>query len=358
MSVRKLLLIFAMLAGSTVVAAAPANAATADAWGYAITDPITPAAWAAPSTLHQWGSWKSTHPLEWAEARKLGIGRYQVRFPRLFGAVGGVVHVTAVSAASTWCAPLTWFSSGIHKVVEVNCTAPGAGLTDSRFTVLYTTSSGVLPAGQGTHAYVRTTAAGGITTAYNSTGGANAVVKLGIGRYQVTLPGAGVAAIGSGNLQATAITATSIPPRCKVNGWSTGPNVVAIVHCFQSGGALMDAAFSLSYHRERAVTGELAPPKNFAYVWSPGGGQTSYNGQGGSNSIVDIGPVYQVTMTRVNGPATHAQTTGFGPGPGWCLLHDPWFLIIDGELVLMEKCVDVNGIPVNAPFFATYTSSV
>ncbi|MEK8106210.1 hypothetical protein NKG94_15405 [Micromonospora sp. M12] len=77
------------------------------------------------------------------------------------------------------------------------------------FTVLWTTSSGVLPAGT-SHAYVQW-GSGVVVQSYSSTGAVNTVGPLGVGQYLVRLPGVGLAALLAGNVQVTAVQPNAGP---------------------------------------------------------------------------------------------------------------------------------------------------
>jgi hypothetical protein len=349
-----------VLAGA-LAPARPARADTADLWGFAYSHDPAPAVWTTMDTGRQWGSWKAAHPGDWAEVIRTAQGRYRVRFPWLAAGQRGVVHVTPVGSAPTWCAVVTWFSAGADEIVEVQCAGP-AGPADTRFTVMFTTSSGVLGAGVGSHAYVHYQ--GALFDSYNSTGAINGVAQSGPGEYVVRLLNVGVNGLYAGNAQVTAVRRDGVPIRCKIGErWTLAGTSVSIpVRCFSPGGAPADSGFVLSYHRERAVTGELAPPKRFGYIWHlpPMVHMTNFNGTGGFfvNSVTPVAVGrYTLEVPFAGVRETHLQLTGYGNHPGYCTIAG-WSSTAAGELHARITCFDNAGGFADQSFLATATSRI
>jgi hypothetical protein len=335
-------------------AVTPARAATADLWGYGESNQPVPVGWTP--LLHEWGSWKPAHPADAAQVMRIAAGRYLVRFPWLASGDRGVVHVSPIGNSPRWCTPVLLFSAGADKMVRVECAGPGGAPIDSKFTVLFTSSSGVLPAGVGAHAYVRYDA--GLVDSYNSTGAVNLAVPIAPGKYRVTLPKVGQAVARSGNLQVTAASSVGMPRRCKLANWlPVGVNVTAEVQCYAPGGIPAVSAFSLSYHRERAVTGELAPPNSFGYDWTSGFGPTSYNSAFAANSVAFVFGIYQVDMPDILGPRPHVQFTSYGPGTGYCIFWDPWFNPVIDDVRFRLICYDNALMPAAGEFLVSYTAA-
>lgn len=344
--------------------ARPAQAATADHWGYAYSNALAPAVWTTMDTTRQWGSWKGAHPADWASVIRTAPGRYRVRMPWLASSKRGAVHLTAVSTAPRWCTGINWFSSGADRFIDLQCAGPGGVPADTLFTVLFTTSSGILPAGQGSHAYLHYS--GAILDTYNSAGGVNSVTPTGPpGEYLVRLPLVGAAGVFAGNVQVTATQTSGQPYRCKVmDRWSiNGTDLLIPIGCFEPVASTpANSGFVISYHRERSVTGEVAPPNRYGYIWHhPGAApQTNYNGLlgVGANSVapVLVGR-YQLRVPTAGIAETHLQLTGYGDRPGYCTIVG-WSHSSASELQARISCFDAAGAYADQSFFATATSRV
>lgn len=351
-----IILALVVVVAGALIPARPALADTADLWGFAFSHHPAPAVWTTMDTTRQWGSWKAAHPGDWAAVVRTNPGRYRVRFPHLASGKRGIVHLTAVGSGPRWCTVVNWSPSGTDQLVEVQCAGP-AGPLDSQFTVMFTTSSGMLPAGSGSHAYVHHQ--GALQDSYNSTGAANTVSHTNPGEYLVRLPFVGENAVYAGNAQVTAVRPDGTPYRCKVGErWVVDGTHVAIpVRCFSPAGAPADSGFVLSYHRERAVTGELAPPKRFGYIWHmpPMVGSTNFNSLGLVNTAVAVAAGrYTLTVPGVGVRETHLQVTGYGNHPGYCAIAG-WSLS-GADLLARISCFDAAGAFWNQSFLATATS--
>jgi hypothetical protein len=349
-------LLVASLASAALVAT-PAQAATPDRWGFAFLHTPTPGFGTVMDPSRQWGGWKAAAPALWATVDPVAVGRYRVRFP--LTASLGVAHVTAVSNQPRWCQVASNQPVGADQVIEVACYRPGGVPDWSRFTVLHSSSSGALPPASGGYAYVVANPAGGLVQSHNSTGAANSVVHAGPGQYVVSLNALGLGLL-DGNFQVTAENLVA-PRRCKIANWlSTAPAHTVLVWCFDHTNTLTDTGFQLSYHRERAVFGGLAPPKLFAYLWRVGlGGPSDFNSQGGANSVFPAGVgLERVHFELVGLRETHIQVTAFGASPDYCGLQEVWGL--SGSTVIARNVICFNGAGAMAanPYYISYTSRV
>ncbi|MFY1670933.1 hypothetical protein ACN27G_13335 [Plantactinospora sp. WMMB334] len=353
----------AALAATVVGPPAPGRAAAADRFGFAYVDnPLLPAAWTVLDPTRQWGSWKTAFPALQAEGMRLAPGRYHVKFPQVGAGSRGNVHVTPVNRTGHYCEIVRWGQSGADEIVDVQCHKPGGDRDDTRFTVLWTYSSGLVPPVEGSHAWLQWGGAA-VVQSYNSTGGGVSVLAGGVGIYQVRLGGVGVAGTLAGNLQVTAVQPNAGPRRCKVARWgSSGLDIIAYVTCFDPAGAPVASEFTLSYHRERAVYGSFAPPKYTGYFSSAHAGQTNWNypaGGFGFNSSVPLAPAgrYLVRYPLLVERETHGQVTGYGSGSNYCHLTQPWTLTATTAEV-DTICFDDTGSPAPHDFLSTFTSRV
>ncbi|MGN9810477.1 hypothetical protein ACTMSW_14090 [Micromonospora sp. BQ11] len=350
----------AALAAGALAPAAPATAATADRWGFAyVKDPTVPA-WTVLDTTRQWGSWKTAFPAAWAQGAKLAPGRFLVRFPQVGLGSRGVPHVTPVNRTGHYCEVVRWYQSGADEIVDVQCHKPGGERDDTPFTVLWTTSSGVLPAGTA-HAYAQVTAGAALAQSYNSTGAANGVGPAGVGQYAVKLPGVGLAGVLAGNVQVTAVQPNAGPRRCKVLNWfASGTDVTVYVSCFDQTGTLTNNDFTLSYHRRRSVIGSVAPPTRFGYLGTAVGGATNDNSVlgVGANTIGALAPAgrYLATFKQLGVKETHAQVVAQGAGANYCHLTQPWSYDLDAAVDVV--CFDNAGVITPYRFLAAFTSRV
>lgn len=353
------------IAGATVVAlcgllllpSAPATAAAPDHWGFAYSNDPMPAAAYIPDMSRQWGSWKPAFA-GWASVQPVGVGRFLVRFP-MIASRNGVAHVTAVSSDPRWCQVENTFPLGADQGILVQCYRQGGAPDWTRFAVMYSTSSG--PAAPGAYAYLRSDPAGGLLHSYNSTGALNAVGQVGLGVYRVHLPDVGTGKL-AGHLQVTGQSPVALPRHCKVARWDpAGRGYQVIVRCFDGAGAPADSGFNLTYHRERAVFGGLAPPKRFGYLWTPGlGTPADFNSAGAVNTVVVSGVGQRLVQFDAVGLAeTHVQVTGFGNNPDYCGLQEVWKLIGGNAVVRNVICFDgITGARADNDFFVSYTSRV
>lgn len=348
-------LAMAVLAGAGALAGAvPAAAATPDGYGFAYLDAPSQMIGAVyvPDPAHQFTTSGGAVTIV-----RTGVGFYTVRFPGL-GNPRGVAHVTAVNGLPVWCQLRGYGMAGADELVTVACVHFGPALSDSRFTVLFSTSSKP-PAVPGAYGYVRADPAGTVLDSYNSAAGPVSVVHVGFGDYAASLSGLGAPGL-AGGVQVTAVNA-SAPARCKVAGWGVGPAGVNVrVRCFDSAGALLDSGWTLSYQRDRAISGAVAPPKQFGYVFDAPGAPVQTNGNSiagpGANTVVVAGVGLRlVIFPSVGTLEDHVQVTAVGPGSQWCGLNTIWGTFGGDAVVRDVICFD-GAVLSDQPSLVTYTS--
>ncbi|GIJ21128.1 hypothetical protein [Micromonospora lutea] len=347
-----------ILAAALLSPVTPATAATADRFGFAyVKDPTAPT-WTPLPAAYQYGSWT---PGLTATGGKVALGRFLVRFPNIGLGARGNAHVTAVARDGRFCELVRWYGSGTDEVVDVQCFRPGGTPADTPFTVLWTFSSGVLPAGVGAYASAQVTS-NLLVQAYNSTGAPVTVATVGVGIYAVRLSGVG-APTGelSGNVQVTAQQPNAQPRRCKILRWgASNAEVVVYVACHDPGtGAAMNSDFTVSFHRERSVYASFGPPRYFGYLATPFAGPTNYSyplGVGANG----FGPT-GIGTSIVKFPALHerhttAQVTAIGDGPSYCTIQELWAQI-GSDAVLPVACFANNGRLQDNQYSSTFSSS-
>ncbi|WP_327007813.1 hypothetical protein OHA72_11355 [Dactylosporangium sp. NBC_01737] len=345
----------AMVTAALLLPSAPAQAATPDRWGFAYVKDPTITVWNTLPTTYQWGSWKTLAPAAWADGIKVTTGRYLVRFPQI-GVAGarGIPHVTAVNPDGRFCEAVRWNLSGVDEIVDVQCFKPGGFPVDTPFTVLWTLSSGVVPAANA-YASVQSTALGAIVQQYNSTGGPVTIGPSSPGYYTVRFTGVGTAGVQSGNIQVTAVQPNAQPRRCKVARWGwSGTDVIALVACYNPAtGALMDSEFVASFHRQRAVTANV--PVYFGYVANAFAGQTNFNSLYGfgANSIGGM----VIKYPDLHQKETHSQVTAFGDSSSYCGLEKLWS-DAGGTALVSIACFTNAGAPIADRYLSTFTSRI
>jgi hypothetical protein len=260
-----------------------------------------------------------------------------------------------VDSAGSFCQAGRWGPAGRDELVYVRCFDAAGVPSDTRFTVLFTRSSGLAPAGA--HAYVFASNTGVLVDSFSSTGGANAVTWLATGLYRVHLPNLAPGTY-AGDLQITA--AVDSPRRCRVADWAQlGTDYTVYVGCTDEAGAKADSWFTLSYHHKRAVFGSLAPPRNLGYVlFGSPAPMTNYNPVTGSNVVVPTAVgTWDVTYPGIGVYPNHLQVTAYSGTLVYCQLYDVW-TVTGPDAVAQVACFAPGGTPVNSSFFATYSSSI
>jgi hypothetical protein len=342
------------VAAAALTGPAAVQAATADRWGFAyVANPTVPL-WTNLDPAHQAMSPAGPN----VQGGKLAAGRFLVRFPTIGLGSRGNVHVTAVNRDGHYCEIVRWYQSGADEIVDVQCFKPGGIRDDSRFTVLWTVSSGIAsPPGSYASVQYGTT---GVVQSYNSTGAPVVVTPGPVGTYHVRIVGVGVAGQLSGDIQVTAVQPNAMPKRCKVGKfYYAGTDVFVDVYCYDQAGAPVSSEFTASYHRQRTVLASYGPPVYFGYLWTAGGGQTNFNNLFGfgANSL-SPGPSVGRSFVKYPGLAinqNHAQVTAFGSGSNYCTLTDLWATFAP-DIQVDVICFDNAGNPKPHGFFSTFTN--
>jgi hypothetical protein len=337
-------------------AAGTAQAATPDAWAYALV-------------LHPSGPVAATH---WKESvasptptASSGLpGQVTVSFPNIGIYKQGVVHVTAVIDELAWCQARQWYPLAGKEIVKVRCYKKGGVPTFVPFTVLFTTSSGKVGGGL-QYAYVHDSGTA-VVSAYNSTGLADTVTVLGTGVWRVRLHGPGPAT-HSGGVQVTAVNLKK-PAICDVGGQAWTPSVqTIIVRCYNPAGKPFRTGWNLSYQRRRAITG--GKPKLFAYLlntkpsvpgpYAPVPPAVNVNTGGGLNTIRRSGGgEWLVTMPRVAALPNTVFVTAASIAPRVCNLNTVWATNPGTGKVMVRDvaCYRLTGAMVPNEWFLSYTT--
>ncbi|MFI7549596.1 hypothetical protein ACIBQ2_07590 [Micromonospora sediminimaris] len=348
-----------VLAAALSITGAPATAATADRFGFAYVDDPTVPLWTPLPAAYQFGSWA---PGPTATGGKVAPGRFLVRFPAIGLGSRGNAHVTAVAKDGRFCELVRWGSSGADEIVDVQCFRPGGTPADTPFTVLWTVSSGILPAGVGAYASAQVLS-NVLAQSYNSTGAPVTVANVAVGIYDVRFRAVG-APLGvlSGNVQVTAQQPNAQPRRCKILRWgAAGLDAVVYVACHDPfTGARMNSDFTVSFHRERSVYASFGPPKHFGYLATPFAGPTNYSYPlgVGANGFGPTGPgTFVVKFPALHEKSTTAQVTAIGDDPSYCTIQELWAQF-GSDAVLPVACFSNAGRPQDVAFSSTFSSSV
>lgn len=236
----------------------------------------------------------------------------------------------------------------------MQCFKPGGAPADTPFTILWTLSSGVVPAAN-TYASVQVSTPGAVVQQYNSVGGPVVVTPAPVGYYSIRFVGVGGPGVQAGDIQVTAVQPNAQPRRCKVARWTwSGTDVTVLVACFNPiTGAPMDSDFVASFHRQRAVTATV--PTYFGYVASPFGGQTNFNSLYGfgANSIGGM----VIKYPGLHQKETHSQVTAFGDSSSYCGLEKLWS-DASGTALVSVACFTNAGVPVTDRYLSTFTSRI
>ncbi|MEV4092086.1 class I SAM-dependent methyltransferase [Streptosporangium saharense] len=354
--ITSILCVLAVLTGDLTIPAADAGTAVPNRWGFALVNTQN----GVPTLARQAGSWT---PGPVVTVLTPAGGPTYVRFPRL-ATTGGVVHVTAVSPRPEWCQALRWGPSGADLLVTVRCHRYGGAPVTVPFTVLFEQSTGRLPAPKA-FGYVHHDGTA-VVSRFNSSGGANTVTAGPTGTWDVFLPGLG-SARRAGGAQVTAVDPVR-PARCKIATWtSTAAGQNIRVRCHDARDTPIGTGWTLTYQRERAITGTALPSRKFAYTfdnlpadagpYSPSPARVNHNSHSAVNTLRSVGAGLRlVTFPQVGGLLDHVQVTAYGPGPEYCNLLTPWNT---GALAVTVRDVACyNGLARTAQaFLVTYASA-
>ncbi len=350
----------AMSCGLAVASAAgTAQAATPDAWGYALV--LNASGPVAAS------HWKESVASPTPTASPGAPGQEFVSFPNIGTFKQGIVHVTAVTDQFAWCQAQRWYPTGGKEIVAVRCYKKGGKPGFVPFTVLVTTSSGLVAGGL-QYAYVHDSGTS-VVSAYNSTGMPDTVTTLSTGVWRVTLHGAGPAT-HSGGIQVTAVNRTK-PAICDVGGqtWTTSQQVIT-VRCYNPAGKPLKTGWNLSYQRGRAITG--GKPKLFAYTlntkpliagpYAPAPPAVNVNSGSGVNTIKRSGGgEWLVSMPHVGILPNTVLVTAASSVARVCNLNTTWATILapPGAGIVTVRdvvCYKVTGAMTPAKWFLSYTT--
>jgi hypothetical protein len=353
---RVTLALLAAAAAAVVVPSVPAQALPAAQWGIAFVDRPSEVMPHDVLLTHQTGSWASGLTVR---GRKLAPGRFEVKFPIAAVASRGIPHVTAVGRDSNgtpnYCHLMSW-SDG---VVVVQCQRPGGAFPeDTRFTVMWTTGTGVVADGRA-NAYLAHNVNG---QCYNSIAGGTCTVA-GTNPYFIRFTGVGEPQVPAGNLQVTAVNPETPGRRCKVTSWGGAVDIAGYVACYDANGMLVpNAPFVASYNRKRSVYGGL--PRHVGYMQCVNGaavaGPTNYNSFGPANTCAPAAAGrYQTRFPQLaNDPAnaTHTQVTALGRGSNYCTITELWPLPGPDGLPKVD-CYTNAGGRANTNFLTAFTGA-
>jgi hypothetical protein len=290
----------------------------------------------------------------------VGTGQYKISFVGA-AAPGGVAHVTAINPAPHWCQLNGLGPVGADEVVTISCYRVGGAPDFTGFSAIFSSSSGPASA-VGSFGYVNSTPSGALVSQYNSTVVANTVIHTGTGQWNVKFPGLSTPGPIDGSLQATAVSPSTVPARCKVLSWtSSSSGQVAQVTCYNAGGVLTDSQFTLTYQYQRSLYGGFAPPKYFGYLWNkPVGGPspTNFNSiLGPGANTLSAGTLSMVTFPSLAVLPDDIQVTASGPSSDFCGLNYPWTHVGSDTVARDVNCFTNAGAPSASGFLISDNSA-
>lgn len=219
----------------------------------------------------------------------------------------------------------------------------------------------LIPGAQAVWGYVWANVQSGVpstTYSFNSKGGANSIVKNGVGNYTVTF---GNLAATGGMVHVSTYGATS--HSCKTGGWGvSGANEIVQVRCYTTAGAPVDTTYTVSFEKPIVNPGPIgyvwadqaATALNVAYTPSP---TWSFNSTGGANSVTRTGTgAYTVRLNGLGVAAGHVQVTPYGTGTELCKVLN-WGPTGADQLVRVQ-CYAAGGTTVNTRFNVTYSRNL
>ncbi|SDI97446.1 hypothetical protein SAMN05444157_1080 [Frankineae bacterium MT45] len=203
------------------------------------------------------------------------------------------------------------------------------------------------------------------TYSYNSYGGANSIVRNGVGSYTVTF-----GRLASGGT--VDVTAYSTNARCKVGNWyHSGGNEVVNVYCFSNAGVAVDSYYDVVFANPAGIVGSANLSNNsLGYVWANQPTTTSYtpstfyqyNNQNLSNTITRNGVGdYTITFTRLSPVVSTNQgtvkVTAYGSSNYSCI-SGGWYGPASSPYneSVTVRCYTATGAPVDTYFTASYAA--
>lgn len=297
------------------------------------------------------------------------LGSFRVSFAGLAGS-GGNVQAVAYGSSNVRCKVNNFFSSSAGSLeINVRCHTPAGAPASSAFVVQYgrrTSNNGVgayLWADQPTNGSYNPSS----LYSWSSAGGANRIIRRGIGHYDVFL--AGLASAG-GSVQITAYGSDN--DHCKVQSWgSSGSDQRVTVRCFDTAGAASDARFLLNYFGRHQVgthdygahawasnaTSPLYTP-NASYSYNSGeiNGWEGCPGWIGENTAGRYSTGrYFMRHTMLDPTNSSVHVTAYGSDASYCKVEG-WNGSGDGVEV-RSRCFDASGAPDDTLYVETYSSS-
>ena len=190
---------------------------------------------------------------------------------------------------------------------------------------------------------------------YNSSLGINQISRIGVGQYQIDLPGIGTS---GGMAQVSAYNGNHY---CKVVNWTNSDSTQRIrVNCFSANGLPIDGQFILLFYKEDRST-----VWNDAYLWADQPSAGSYtpspsyqwNSKGLTNTVRRLSKGrYQATLPGLNILGGTVLVTGYGAGAERCKVGG-WNLS-GSNTVVDVYCYDVAGNPVDMMYTLSFMTDV
>jgi len=265
------------------------------------------------------------------EVHRTGVGNYSIDVVgKVFARPGNNYQVNAVGDTSVGCNALGRVLKADRQTLFVGC-ADGARPTDSRFAIVYGNQHGMLPIADGSFGYAFTgqSLPGGKIVqpplgaarptwarySSNSGGGADVVIRQGVGRYLLILPGV---ARTPDLLQVTPYgeaTARCAASRSKPAPSAPGDTLV-MVTCAGPGGQPMDSFVSLAYASAAAAPAAPAPRPGTVTTVAAGTGRVLADVDGRALYLYTADAGGASTCTAVCASAWPPATTSGTPRAG------------------------------------------
>lgn len=210
----------------------------------------------------------------------LGTGQYEVTFPGFGDSLNSDVQVSAVDfnteGAPHYCTAGGWYSgNGTDVAVDVDCFDATGALVNGDFALFYEARTSAPASGFLGFAWANQPTAANYfpdaNYAFNSTGGAIDIERLGVGSYLVAFDGAS----RDGNPLVTAYGGGAA--HCEVPDWvkNGGYGVEVFVRCFNGVGQPADEYFDIAY--AYGVSHGDGPSSGLgAYVWASNATSANY----------------------------------------------------------------------------------
>jgi hypothetical protein len=281
------------------------------------------------------------------EVMDLGAGRYLVAMPGL-GGLDGNVQVTAFGETANRCNVVDW--TGMPDLmVEVQCWSPEGSPAESLFVVYFRQSaqhtSDIYAA-----AHVAVSDGGEIDPflSHNSSGETNDVEKVGVGHYEISMPG--LTEPGStGNVTAWGRSANF----CKLAGVAEGTSDArAVVLCFDPSGTPADTAFSFRYLRRAPSIVGGQTLSGYLHALPSASSTQSFNTTGAVNSGSGAAGSYEAVYPRLPLSSSTVLVTANGLGPAYCNVAD-WDATASAATVATH-CFLAGGDPVDTNYYQSY----